>query len=215
MAAANRALAALCSADGPMTVTALMDAIGQGRHASSRARRKPLLAHLGRLMRRKLVKQTRPRQKETTERPPEALYAVTAEGRRFAASGKRIAGAIAQRRYSCAYKADAFYQRLWKALRMVPGRRASAPDLVELVRRDGDPSPEKMMVNARAYLRKLARAGIVVRMAVRAKGDAPTSNGFVRFALPRDLGPLAPVTRKGFVFDPNSKSKIEYRKEAA
>jgi hypothetical protein len=48
-------------------------------------------------------------------------------------------------------------------------------------------------------------------MARREEGHAPSSNGYLRFRLLRDLGPKAPVPCRLFVFDVNSSERIAYR----
>ncbi len=106
---------------------------------------------------------------------------------------------------------DTERQRLWSALRIA--KKATLAELAEACSRG--PKPERTIWNARKFMQALSRAGIVVVLPVRTKGYAPTSNGFLRYGLATDLGPLAPVPGKDSVFDPNSKSKIEYRKEAA
>jgi len=59
----------------------------------------------------------------------------------------------------------------------------------------------------------LARAGIVTKLAARAKGFAPTSNGHVRYAIIRDLGPIAPSAGALFVTDHNARARIDYKTE--
>jgi hypothetical protein len=208
-------LKTLCESERALNVTEIARALGHG--AGLVKLRKKIIASLGCLLRRELAavaEKSRRRSSFEEKAAPAASYAATEKGRDFHRSGKRIkCGPLKQRHPLRAYKPDAFYQRLWKVLRFSEGRRATIPELIEIARAPGDPGTLQLSNNARAYLLKLARAGVVVRMTIRARGDAPTSNGFVRFALPKDLGPLAPVTRKGFVFDPNSRTQIEYRKE--
>ena len=60
------------------------------------------------------------------------------------------------------------------------------------------------------YLRHLERCGVLTRLARRAPGRAPTSNGCVIWRLRRDLGPKAPVWRDKAqaLWDPNGKTEI-------
>lgn len=96
-------------------------------------------------------------------------------------------------------KADALYHRLWRALR-IKGK-ATVGDLLELAGAD-----DRKVHAARKYLRALTGAGYVRRMPRREPGTAVTSNGFLRYQLIRDTGPVAPVhrTARGEVYDPNT-----------
>jgi hypothetical protein len=67
-----------------------------------------------------------------------------------------------------------------------------------------------MISVARTYLLLLCRAGVALRLRDREPGFAPSSNGFVRYALMKDLGPIAPVTRANALFDPNARKHIAY-----
>jgi hypothetical protein len=60
--------------------------------------------------------------------------------------------------------------------------------------------------SALKYLLFLERAGYLRKLPVRARGTAPTSNGFVRWLLVDDTGPEAPVVQplKGEVVDRNT-----------
>jgi len=73
--------------------------------------------------------------------------------------------------------------------------------------------------NLHRYLRALEAAGYVRRLPVREPGTAPGSNGYVRWLLVRDSGPVAPTIRRdGTVLDRNSGEIISSgskKKEAA
>jgi hypothetical protein len=93
--------------------------------------------------------------------------------------------------------------RVWRALRILG--KASLPELLEIADAQGRPAE-----HTRKYLAMLTRYGIVVISGRRSEGSAPTSNGFKRYILVRDLGPIAPVwsQRKQVLFDPNSRENI-------
>lgn len=131
-----------------------------------------------------------------------AIFDATAAGRAFIASGKKVTSGPKGPFNGVTNRTGGMRQRIWEALCAKP--RATLDDLVGLIHRPSDPDPVKVTDNARKYLKALSRAGIVRRLKDRAPGFAPTSNGFVRFQLLRDLGPLAPLTGKTFVTDPNA-----------
>lgn len=93
--------------------------------------------------------------------------------------------------------------RIWSALIM--RERATIGDLLELAGVD----PDKSYANARRYLRSLADVGVVVALKRREAGDAVTSNGYIRYQLIRNLGPIAPRVRKNGVLDLNSNTYLE------
>lgn len=97
--------------------------------------------------------------------------------------------------------AGSFRAKAWGAMRL--RQKFTVADLVTRARTDDDRMPEN---NATYYLRGLAAAGYVRVLPLREPGHKPTSNGFRRYALIRDTGPLAPVIRKGGteVYDPNT-----------
>lgn len=104
--------------------------------------------------------------------------------------GPRPAGAPARRVRHVTQR-----DRLWQAMR-IKGK-FSVPELLELAGGSA--------ANAQRYLARLARAGYLLELPRRGAGTAPTSNGFKRWALIRDTGPLAPLWRPRLrqVFDPN------------
>jgi hypothetical protein len=103
-------------------------------------------------------------------------------------------------------KQSTFRGRVWKALRSMT--KATIPDLVTVAATGNERDPEG---GAYQYLRALEAKGVVVRLARREPGAAPTSPGFNRYLLVRDLGPLAPTIKGGGVFDPNSRSMVSRR----
>lgn len=102
--------------------------------------------------------------------------------------------------------------KTWRAMRQ--RKKFSLNDLIVLVA-DGD--EKAIESNVGKYLRALERTGYLTRMARRAAGTATTSNGFLRYLLVRDSGPLAPVWRQGksAVYDPNTQEEHGYVAEPA
>lgn len=94
--------------------------------------------------------------------------------------------------------------RLWAAMRLKG--KFTIGDLLDVARSDGEDGYD----SARRYLRALEKSGVVSRLRGRVPGTAITSNGFVRFALIRDLGPAAPIVRaSGKVWDSNAGKIVE------
>jgi len=93
--------------------------------------------------------------------------------------------------------------RLWRAMRLK--RKFTIPDLLELAARD-EKYPRNM---AERLVRALADAGYLHGLGTRQKGTSPTSNGFRRWTLIRDTGPLPPIRRgDGTLYDPNTGETI-------
>lgn len=85
---------------------------------------------------------------------------------------------------------NTFRDRAWRSMRL--RRQFTIADVVADAGTEGDADPEN---NVARYLRALRMAGYVKEMRERAPGTRLTSNGFKRFALVRDTGPVAPVYR--------------------
>ncbi len=204
----NAVLAILAAA--PASATAICEA--------SKSRRKPVLLALGKLMQKKLVARLNPGNAGNFGRI-EPVYGVTKKGAEFVAAGKRVtSGANGPFTGIAKRNQDTFRARLWRALRIK--KKATIPELIEIVRTKTD--GESVESNALHYLRALTRAGVVAELPTREKGYALTSPGFIRWALVRDLGPLAPIVSKKHLIDLNAPSHaatIAYaeveRKEAA
>lgn len=127
----------------------------------------------------------------------EAGELARAEGRRRAAGPSAPAGPGDPR-------PAGLRTRVWRALRML--RKASLPELLEIAATDAETAATgRTANNAGRYLAALAAAGVVTVMPDRDPGTAPTSNGFKRYLLVEDLGPLTPVFngRAGTLRDPN------------
>jgi len=136
-----------------------------------------------------------------------AGYTVTPKGEAFIAAGKVIKpgpkGKLAAPR---TLAKETFTDRLWKALRQSPNKRATVNELVELAGAIGN--VKTALTAAHRYLKALSEVGITQKMAHRAKGFALTSNGFVRYAILKDRGPKAPVIYRDYIFDPNANERI-------
>lgn len=109
---------------------------------------------------------------------------------------------------------DTLRSRIWTALRI--RQKASIPDLIMLTAQ-GNAREKALESNIGKYLRALAKAGFVSKMPRREPGTAITSNGYVRWLLIRNTGPLAPVWRPGksSVYDPNTTEEHSYVDEPA
>lgn len=95
----------------------------------------------------------------------------------------------------------------WRAMRQ--RKKFSLGDIIVLVANGDEKAIEG---NLGKYVRALERAGYLNRMARREPGTAITSNGYIRYLLVRDSGPLAPVWRpsKATVYDPNTQEEHRY-----
>lgn len=84
-------------------------------------------------------------------------------------------------------------------------RRHGSFTLPELLATVAEGSERDAASNLRAWLRALARSGILV-VEGRAAPELPTSNGCLRYRLVLDCGRAAPVWRqsRAEVYDPNS-----------
>jgi hypothetical protein len=195
----------------PMSIDAILKGLRGGRKAEL-AHRGRTVGALGKLVAKKFVARAgddgrRPKSFSDRARP-RPLYCVTPAGLEFLNGGKKVASYRGKWTAPTRVRERTDRQKFWSALRIY--KKATLADLAET--KGGDQA--KAVQNARKYLKGLARAGIVVRLQVRAQGFAPTSNGFHRYAIARDLGPLAPVVALKGVFDPNSKETIPYVAEA-
>ncbi len=192
-------LRALCGDPlGPSTVLYLVNDTGLPR--------KKILNALGRLIAARLAQRIEIPRKFG---PRHCQYSPTAKGIALILCGGRVApgpkGPLNGQRKT---RKETFRARLWTALRMK--RKATVPELVEAARRGYEKNAAN---NAQGFMRQLARAGIVTVLPVRAKGFAPSSPGFGRYALARDLGPKCPLAGRKHLFDPNSGTKTPYREK--
>lgn len=138
-------------------------------------------------------------------RDESGFYRLTAEGDAFRASGRQItAGPRGQN--SCKYirrQPNALHDRAWAALRILG--KASIPQIMELAA-DPDKPAGAGANSVRMYLAVLNKIGWL-RELPRTAGTAPTSNGYKRYALVVNPGPLAPQHRRYAreIYDPNER----------
>lgn len=92
-------------------------------------------------------------------------------------------------------------QRAWWVLRA--RGMVTIPMLLSSI---SDGSEKSAHSNLSKYMRALEQAGFITRAASRERGQAKTSNGFLRYRLTRNNGRIAPVYRVAAreVFDPNT-----------
>lgn len=205
-------LTRLCEADAPLTVDALMATLKRKeRGASKDALRREVTTCLGRLMKNKLAERCNPVSERGQFPAPKGIFRATAAGRKLIASGEAVtSGPKGNLTGVRTRKTDTFRARLWAALRAK--KKAATFELIELARTSGDKGKHEQ--NTYAYLKALVRAGVAAQMKTREKGFAVSSPGFARFALVKDLGPLAPTVCGEFLFDNNARERIAYRADA-
>lgn len=162
--------------------------------------RKEVINALGKLLQKELVER-RAQPRVTFGGNAAVEYRATAAGRDLVKAGKPIVGKKTGPRNCLPKPKGEMRQRLWEAMRLA--KKATVQEIVEVVRQDGDAPAVKVIKDCRNYFTALASAGVLTRLAVRAQGSAPTSNGFIRYALVRDLGPIAPSAGARCVTDHN------------
>lgn len=123
------------------------------------------------------------------ERIERGCYQLTEDGQTFVASGVDIiSGPQKAHTGQKAPVANTLRQRAWTVMRM--SGAFTIGDL-QIAAASGD--ERDAVGNLRRYLKALTAAGYVMEMPVRAAGTKLTSNGFKRWRLLKDTGPLAPV----------------------
>jgi len=135
------------------------------------------------------------------ERVELGCYQLTEEGKRAVASGEMItSGPYRPDRGRSRKPRDSMRQRAWQAMRM--SGAFTIGDIAIAAASSKDYSPER---NLQKYFRALRAAGYLIELPIRARGTALTSNGFKRFRLMKDTGPIAPVFRQAqkSIFDHN------------
>jgi hypothetical protein len=202
MADQNAILAILVKIGKPVS----LDALSLEAPVGSPERKQTTKA-LGRLIGRGLVRTVQP--KVTTFPASHGGYEATKEGRKFVQDGRRVSEhvldypAVTRPKEGTKAKGEAFREALWKAFRFA--KKATLHELIEVA---GDQGVVKVETLASAWMKALIRTGIAVELKTRASGFAPTSNGFKRYALVRDLGPKAPSIGRGVVIDNNNGEQI-------
>lgn len=128
---------------------------------------------------------------------PGRTYMLTDAGQAAAASGEAITGGPKGR---VKLIRDTFRERAWRAMRV---RRSFT--IGDIVADAAGPDEGRPRDNAARYISRLRQAGYVAELPRRQAGTAPSSNGYKRFTLRKNTGPLAPVWRAdlGVIFDPN------------
>lgn len=85
---------------------------------------------------------------------------------------------------------NTFRDRAWRSMRI--RRQFTLADVIADAATDADTNSDS---NMRRYLQFLKQAGYVAELRSRQPGTRMTSNGFKRYALVKNTGPLAPVYR--------------------
>lgn len=140
------------------------------------------------------------------ERVGPGCHKLTDAGRKMLASGGTLRSGPNGSQPGKRIHADTLRMRVWHAMRI--RRKASTPEIIGLVAKGGD-REKGIESNVGKYLRALERTGYLKKLPRREPGVALTSNGFARYLLLKDTGPLAPVWRTGknTVYDPNTEEE--------
>jgi hypothetical protein len=189
---------------GPGTVPASLDELsvrvfGEVFPVGS-LKRKQLIKGLGALVSRGFVRAVK-REKAAFQQSRTAGYELTDNGAAFRLLGKEIkSGPRKGHTGKSKPRENTFRTRVWKALRFA--KKATVFELIEVAGAPGN--VRTAATNTHRYLQALEAVKVTRTLDLRAPGAAPTSNGFIRYALVKDLGPQAPVVGTKGVFDPNS-----------
>lgn len=97
---------------------------------------------------------------------------------------------------------DTFRQRAWSSIRS-RGAFTIGDVVMDAAKAEDEGQPHD---NAGRYLSRLKQAGYIAEAPRRQPGTAPSSNGFKRYTLRRNTGPMAPVFRSEemVMHDPNT-----------
>jgi len=172
--------------------------------------RKQVVKCLGRLIGRGLAKALTAHE-QAFPRTQNGGYEATKDGRAFEKAGRNVSEhvldypAVTKPKVGPKANGDAFRDDLWKAFRFK--KKASLRELIEVVDKHG---VVKVDTLAAAWMKALIGAGVAVLLPVRERGFAPTSNGFKRYALLRDLGPKPPKPAADFLLDQNTGERIAF-----
>ncbi|KZK97312.1 hypothetical protein PsAD14_02577 [Pseudovibrio sp. Ad14] len=136
------------------------------------------------------------------ERVEIGCFQLTTEGKKAVADGVQLtSGPIKPDRGACRVPhKDTLRQRAWNFMRM--GNSFSIADLLMATKLGGEKTAEN---NLHGYLRTLVKHGYLIVLPRCAPSTKPTSNGFRRWRLLNDTGPIAPVWRRSndTLFDHN------------
>jgi len=212
MANQTKLLGVLAEVPGKsLSLDAICQAFAPGKDFAPKSPlRKQIIKAVGKLIKSGLAERSKYARPDFGGDKIEVEYRATAEGIKHHLSGKMVGTVFSGSRKNLPKPKADVRQRLWDALRIK--KKATVWELVELIHRQGDADPVKVTKNGLTYFNLLSRAGVVVRMQARARGYSPTSNGFLRFALVNDLGPIAPSAGARFVTDHNARARVEYRR---
>ncbi len=136
------------------------------------------------------------------ERVEVGCYQLTAAGKEAVAEGVQLtSGPIKPDRGKCRVpQRDTLRQRAWNTIRM--GSAVTITDLLMAAKMGGERTAEN---NLHGYLRALVKFGYLIELPCRASGTKRNSNGFKRWRILKDTGPIAPVWRaaSNTLFDHN------------
>ncbi|SDQ18006.1 hypothetical protein [Pseudovibrio sp. Tun.PSC04-5.I4] len=124
------------------------------------------------------------------ERVERGCYQLTQSGRKAADEGLviPIGGGTRVQKHRRSPRRNSLRQRAWNAMKI-----SGAFTLSDIVLAAAQPTDKQPESNLQRYLRVLFQAGYLTILPVKARSTKPHSNGFRRFRLIRDTGPLAPV----------------------
>ncbi len=145
-------------------------------------------------------------------RTAQDCHKLTPAGRAAAKEGATVRSGPQGPRNGRVVQKGSLRARAWRAMRIK--RKFTVSDIAMLVVQGGEKDVER---NIGKYLRALERAGYVSKLPVRERGTALTSNGYVRWMLLVDNGPLPPVWRqsRGMLYDPNTETDVKLAPAAA
>lgn len=118
------------------------------------------------------------------------VYKLSEKGIQAAKGGVRITSGPRVPHGKCLVHNKTFRQRAWRAIRM---RKSFT--FGDIAADAGRGEERQDTENAARFIRQLSKAGIVAALPRRVKGSTMGSNGFKKFILLKDLGPLVPVYR--------------------
>jgi len=143
------------------------------------------------------------------QRPARGVYRLTPAGISALEDGKEIKSGP-KRPTGPKVCRGTFRERLWRAIRKE--RKGTVGNFLSLALQDGE-DEGKAMVNAQKYIWSLCQAGYMQRLPGKQQGTSVTSNGFNRYLLIVNSGPLAPVARRvrQELYDPNTGATIDLK----
>ena len=143
------------------------------------------------------------------ERVRAGCFRLTPDGERAVAGGVAItSGPNAPPEGVRRPMGDTLRQRAWTAMRIQRGFTIN-----DLLMASTQGAERNATGNLQHYLAALVGAGVVRRLRRRVAGTHPTSNGFLKYQLLKDLGEIAPTLRpkRGVLHDHNSGQELALR----